>query len=80
MREIDGIVYYTSGDVSAYITRSRQTTVALDVLSDFWEKEHWGKVCTEAHQSQWSTPLHKGPSSGNKEIYRYKERRRTCQG
>lgn len=40
MREINGIVYFTSGDVSAYITRSRQTTVALDVLNDFWEKEH----------------------------------------
>jgi len=40
MREMNGIVYYTSGDVSAYVGKNCQTVVAWDKLSDFWEHEH----------------------------------------
>jgi predicted NAD-dependent protein-ADP-ribosyltransferase YbiA (DUF1768 family) len=40
LREINGIIYYCSGDVSALINKSRETIVLYDVLSDFWEKEH----------------------------------------
>lgn len=40
MREIDGIVYYKSGDISALIMRSRQTVVQWSKLSDYRELEH----------------------------------------
>lgn len=40
MREIDGTVFYSVGDVSAFIgSRSRQTIVQWDVFSDFLEQE-----------------------------------------
>lgn len=40
MREINGTVFYTAGDVSALLNKSRQTIVLYDVLSDFCEQEH----------------------------------------
>ena len=40
MREINGTVYLTSGDVSAYINRSQETVVQWSKLSDYREQEH----------------------------------------
>lgn len=40
MREINGIVYYTIGDVSAYTSRSKLTISQYVILSDFREQEH----------------------------------------
>ncbi|SDH44348.1 hypothetical protein [Desulfosporosinus hippei] len=40
MREFDSQVMYTAGDVALLINRSRQTILAWDALSDFWEQEH----------------------------------------
>lgn len=50
---MNGIVYYTSGDVSVLIKRSRQTVVAWDVLSDFWEKEHGERFIPKSLRVNW---------------------------
>jgi len=38
MREVNGVVYYTAGDCAVLISRSRQTIVGWDVLSDEMER------------------------------------------
>ncbi|GAB6152892.1 hypothetical protein JCM17380_16420 [Desulfosporosinus burensis] len=40
MREVNGVVYYTSGDVAVLLDKSRQTLIYWDLLSDCWAEKY----------------------------------------